>query len=222
MKQSPVLITGVERSGAGLIARIVDRMGGFGGTCSRMFENYSLTWNLRLRIYREQGVDEMAQYPLPNPDRITITGGDFRQYVEGVIQSQGYQAGVWYYKSSRVAQVWPVWHRAFPQAKYIIVRRKTPDIINSCLKTSHMKAFSIPENRERINAETEADGWLWWIRQHDNMFRDMIDAGLNCQVVWPDRMCDGNYEQIREMLEWIGLPFDERRVREEIEPLIRR
>ena len=36
----------------------------------------------------------------------------------------------------------------------------------------------------------------------------MIEAGLNCKVVWPDRMVNGDYSQIQETLEWLGLPWD--------------
>jgi len=33
----------------------------------------------------------------------------------------------------------------------------------------------------------------------------MITEGLNCKVVWPERMVQGNYQQMYETIEWLGL-----------------
>ena len=111
------------------------------------------------------------------------------------------------YKGAKMCQHWPIWNYAFPNAKWIIVRRKTSDIINSCIRTGFMRAFSIKGNQKAVGVENEWDGWLWWVHQHEQRFIEMMQAGLNCKVIWPERMVDGDYSQIKEMLEWLGLEW---------------
>jgi len=102
---------------------------------------------------------------------------------------------------------WPVWAHAFPDAKWVIVRRKPSDIINSCMKTSFMRAFQKPAFQKAVGVDSEEDGWLWWVHQHERLFVDMIQAGLNIKIVWPERMVNGDYRQLMETMEWLGLPW---------------
>ena len=36
----------------------------------------------------------------------------------------------------------------------------------------------------------------------------MIEAGLNCRIIWPERMVTGDYQQIYETIEWLGLRWN--------------
>jgi len=122
---------------------------------------------------------------------------------------QGYKDGPWMYKGAKMCQHWPVWNYAFPDAKWIIVRRKTPDIINSCMRTGFMRAFVNQSNQRYVGAKNEQEGWLWWVHQHEERFVEMVKTGLNVKWIWPERMIDGDYSQIKEMLEWLGLEWDQ-------------
>ena len=122
------------------------------------------------------------------------------------------------YKCAKMCQHWPVWNFAFPDAKYVIVRRKTPDIINSCMRTGFMRAFSRTEFQKSVKVMSEYDGWLWWVHYHEDRFREMIEEGLQTQQVWPERMVDGDYSKVQEMIEWLGLEWREDEVRAFIEP----
>ena len=133
------------------------------------------------------------------------------------MMEEGYEGGPWMYKGAKLCLHWPVWEYAFPNAKWIIVRRKTSDIINSCIRTGFMSAFGNRSNQVQVGAKDEWDGWLWWVHQHEERFVEMIQAGLNCKVIWPERMVDGDYSQIKEMLEWLGLEWGSE-ITEFIEP----
>ena len=37
----------------------------------------------------------------------------------------------------------------------------------------------------------------------------MIETGLNCKMIWPERMVNGDYAQIFEMLDWLGLKWND-------------
>jgi hypothetical protein len=71
-----------------------------------------------------------------------------------------------------------------------------------------MNVYADKQVQKIIGVQDEREGWLWWVHQQEQEFRDMIETGLNVKVIWPERMLDGNFEQIHEMLEWVGLPWN--------------
>jgi hypothetical protein len=221
---APILITGCARSGTSLVAGIINMRGAFGGKMSGpnmnnakgMFENARIRNELVKPYFRSIGADPLGQFPLPNVEKMIIPSGWSNDVIK-VMQEEGYKDGPWMYKGAKMCLHWPVWNYAFPNAKWIIVRRKTSDIINSCLRTGFMKAFALKQNQKAVGVDTEWDGWLWWVHQHEQRFVEMIQAGLNCKVIWPERMVDGDYSQIKEMLEWLGLEWSPE-IMEFIEP----
>lgn len=101
----------------------------------------------------------------------------------------------------------PVWQYAFPDAKWIIVRRRTGDILQSCSKTAYMNAFK-DGGRGRVNQIiSEEEGWLWMVHEYEARFVELINSGANCQVVWPERMMYGDYKQLYQTLDWLGLSW---------------
>jgi len=209
---SPILITGAARSGTSMVAGVINMCGAFGGVMSGptknnqrgMFENAHIRNSIVKPYLRSIHADPMCQYPLPDVERLPIPN-DWGREIWRVMLREGYQAGAWMYKGAKMCLMWPVWHHAFPDAKWIIVRRKTGDIINSCLKTGFMRAFRNVAFQKAVGATTEAEGWKWWVHQHEQRFIEMITEGLNCKVVWPERMVQGNYQQMYETIEWLGL-----------------
>jgi len=210
----PILITGCARSGTSLIGGIIHTAGAFGGRMSGpnlnnkkgMFENAEVRNNILKPFIASLGVDRLGQYPLPDINNMPIPN-NFRARIEHVMLDHGYKDGPWMYKAPKASLIWPVFHFAFPRAKWIIVRRKTEDIVNSCIKTGFMRAFARTENQRAIGAKNEREGWTWWVNQHLERFNEMMTEGLNCKVVWPERAVYGDYVQIMEMIEWLGLKW---------------
>lgn len=208
IKVPPILITGCPRSGTSIIGAVMNQCGAFlGNTTKRgMFENIRIHDEIVKPYFSRMGVDPKGQYPLPDLSAISIPM-DWRQKVEQIILNEGYEEGSWMYKGTGMSLVWPVWHYAFPNAKWVIVRRRTPDIISSCLKTGYMNAFSDEDVQSKVNVISESDGWLWWVHQHIQRFTEMIQEGVNCKQIWPERMVYGDYQQLHEVLDWVGLPW---------------
>jgi len=212
--KSPILITGAARSGTSMIAGVINLCGAFGGNMSGpnrnnqkgMFENSAIRQDIVKPYLRSIGMDPKGQYPLPDVHNIPIPN-DLRRRVEQVMLDEGYKSGPWMYKGAKMCLTWPMWDHAFPDAKWIIVRRRTGDIIKSCFHTGFMTAFNSPANQKAVGAANEEEGWLWWVRQHEDRFVEMITSGLNVKVVWPHRMIDGDYSQVMEMIEWLGLKW---------------
>jgi len=211
----PILITGAARSGTSMVAGAIHLCGAFGGNMSGpnrnnqkgMFENARIRNNITKPYLSAIGVDRLGQYPLPDVSSLVIPT-DWRRQVEKVMISEGYKGGPWFYKGAKMCLTWPVWHYAFPDARWIIVRRRTGDIITSCLKTGFMQAFRYKENQMAVGAADEREGWLWWVHQHEKRFVEMIEAGLNVKVVWPERMVQGDYKQLFEAIDWLGLRWN--------------
>jgi hypothetical protein len=198
-----------------MVAGMINICGAFGGNMSGpnsnnakgMFENASIRQNVVKPYLRDIKVDHMGQYPLPEIDGLNIPN-DWKARVEGVIKSEGYKDGTpWMYKGAKMCLMWPVWHYAFPDAKWIIVRRRTGDIATSCIKTNFMRAFTREQFRSAVGAKDERDGWIWWVRQHEARFYEMITHGINAKIVWPERMVGGDYKQIMETIDWLGLDW---------------
>ncbi len=189
----PLLITESPRSGKTMIAGALKVSGAFVGNVNSSEENLALTELLRAHI-GSLGGDPFGQKPLLKTKNITIPN-NFKDRVTAIMRGQGYNEGVWVYKSSLIALTWPIWNYAFPDAKYLIVRRRKGDIIQSCMKTAYMDAYSNEE------------GWKGMIDDYESRFVEMITQGLNCRVMWPDRMAHGDYSQMYELLEWLNLPW---------------
>ncbi len=217
MKQ-PILVTGVERSGSSLIAKVLLLAGAKGGKLTNMYENVGVRLALA-NLYRDMGVDPSGQFPLPDPDMVEGLLRMNHRFEVSLRKENINENDVWFLKTSRILQTWQLFHKSYPDARWIIVRRRTGDIVNSCVKTAFMRAYADSQVLQSLNLESEEEGWKWWIRWHEQRIEELIKQQCQYKVIWPDRMVDGDFSQIYEMLEWIGLEWSDRIV-SCIEPLL--
>ena len=208
INQSPILITGCPRSGASMIAAAMKICGAFGGELSSrgstMNSNIKICEQLVKPYLTANGIDPEGQHPLTGNNYIH---SKWNELVTRLIEADGYTRGTWMYKDSRNALMWEVWNYAFPNARWIIVRRKTSDIIDSCLKTKYMNAYTTKEQ------------WLEWVHEYEHRFVEMIEAGLNCKQIWPERMVNNDYSQMDETIQWAGLHW-RKEVMDTIDPML--
>lgn len=203
-KHSPILITGCPRSGASIIAKAFYFCGAFIGDTTVMYENEYIL-EAEHNLLKTIAADVRGQNPLPDTNNLRIPTW-WADYVRDAC-FETTEDKRWIYKSSLVTLLWPIWKAAFPDAKWIIVRRRTGDIINSCEKTTFMNGYSKRED------------WLNWIHQYEQRFIDMIDSGIDHRIVWPDRMVSEDYDQLQEAVEWTGLRWSNS-VKSIIDPLL--
>lgn len=214
--ESPIIVTGCPRSGTSIVSGMLEICGAFVGTSPQPVKNDTRGMGENKSIYdtvvkpfiqHSMKADPAGQWPLVDMEKIMIPI-DWELMVADALHKDGYKGGKWLYKSNTAALIWKVWSYAYPNAKWIIVRRRTGDIISSCLHTSHMKAFKNPDYRAEIGAETEKDAWTYWVRRYEAAFVDMLTAGVNCKVVWPERFVSSDYHQLYEVIEWVGLKWE--------------
>ena len=210
----PVFITGIERSGSSLIAKILDISGIFRGGTTKMFENEEMQ-----HLTRKYITQSLVDGELFLDSKQLAIPVIWKEKIDFILKDEGYKDGLWMFKSTQITQMWPVWHYAYPNARWLIVRRRTGDVIQSCMKTGYMKLFKDEQNLKKINAPNEWEGWRWWVHQYEKKFVEMIEAGVNCRIIWPERMVSGDYQQIYETLEWLGLQWSTKIV-EIIDPML--
>jgi len=76
------------------------------------------------------------------------------------------------------------------------------------MRTGFMTKFQYEENQKAVGAQDEWHGWLWWVEQHERRFEEMKNAGMNIKEVWPERMLNGDFEQMKEVIDWLGLQWN--------------
>lgn len=221
MEDRPILITGCARSGTSMTGGIVSICGAWGGKMSGptlanakgMFENEDIRNQLKKPYLRKIGCDPMGQHPLPDLSdhgllkRLVNDSFEWRNSVYKIIRNQGYDGLTqWFYKGAKMCLLWPIWHNAFPYAKWIIVRRKAEDIINSCMKTGFMRAYK------------NEGGWRKWVYVHEERFAEMKEAGLYIFEVWPEKMIYGDFSEIENVIKQLDLDWKEKEARDFISP----
>lgn len=209
----PILVTGMARSGTSMTAGVIHFCGGWTGEQDSLAPRRSLFENARLtevfaRYLKCIGVDPSGQSPLPCSSVLPLWF-DMRNEVQRAAVESGYLAGPWFYKSSKIPLVWTQWAETFPQSKWVLVRRTEEQIVQSCLKTRFMVAHSTEK------------GWREWHRYYIDRFDEMLAAQSlagRIKQVWPTKMILGDFAEIRDVVEWLGLVWDENRVRNFIAP----
>lgn len=109
----------------------------------------------------------------------------------------------WGYKDAKIILVWQIFHVAFPDALWVLVRRDSKDIVKSCIRTPFMKG------------RTYKAGWEEWVREHEIRMSDLRKSGAEVVEVWPDPSSPGTF---REAVEACGLKWDPQTVARALEP----
>lgn len=210
----PILLTGCARSGTSLTAAIIDTCGGFGGYMTGptpfnkkgQFENSEIRDKIVKPYLQLNSADPMGQDPLPNVRKLMAVT-NFREKIETIMVRHGYESGPWYYKGAKMCLIWPLWSTAFPEAKWIIVRREDIDIADSCMHAGFMRAYR------------SVEGWLGWVEEHKRRFEEMKRFCKNVREVWPSKfIVDGDFSEMQSVVEWAGLDWKDDEVKAFIEP----
>lgn len=204
-----IFIAGAARSGTSLTTEILQGLGCYlGRPCdiNSLFENIAIREGFVKQILGNEGFDPMGQDPLPPANwTCDIPMGalaELGRMVELILSGGANPA----FKDAKLSLVWPAFHRAFPFAKWVIVRRDREEVIDSCMRTHFM--------RKRFTRES----WGEWVDHHDVQFARMRAAGLKLIEVWPrDFMADP--ERFRPVAEFCGVPFKSAIVSDAVDPL---
>jgi hypothetical protein len=205
----PILITGCARSRTSLTAGIIHLCGAWGGNLASgnrwnqkgVFENKEIK-RLIKNYLQEIGMDPLGQNLLPKTEELK-PDPKWRDKVLAIMHGD-----IWFIKEAKICLMWPVWADAFPETKWIVVRRKPYDIVQSCLRCDGMHAY-----------KAEA-GWFQWVETHQEKFIEMYAAGLDYREVWPEKIINGNLKEMKNIINWLGLAWNEKAIDDFIEPAL--
>jgi len=220
MNSDAIIITGPCRSGVSMIAGVIDVCGAWGGTkgklnsydASAYGENKGIRDNILNPFLEGIKADRRGQRPLPNISKCNSIakelGEAWRRRTFRIIEENGYESGPFYLASTKHSLIWPVWNAAFPDAKWVLIRRKDEDIVEACLKTSYMFKYN------------DEGGWQYWLSKYKKRIQEMIDERLNIFQIWPQHMINGDLRELQEMIDWLGLEWDENKIQDFVAPIV--
>jgi len=198
------LVTGAARSGTSVTTQILAKHGMHTGHVNDLWEGEAVREKVVKRYLREIKADPMGQAPLPALDERRMPKWNLAQeffHYLGV----GKLPTSYLYKGAKVTLMWWVWHAAFPDAKWIIVRRDRSEIIDSC---------------NRCHFMTKTKDWGAWVDHHVAFF-DQIKSAVgtaNYREIWPHQFLSGDTGAIKEAVAWLGMEWNPAHLKDSINP----
>lgn len=194
-----VFVTGCARSGTSMVAGVLKVCGlDFGGPLVKpnrwnqngQFEHLAVRQKVLKPLLRELGADPRGQKQLPRR-RLHVASDRAARLRRAVnVRLQGANG----YKDAKLILVWQYFHAAFPDARWVLVRRDPKEIVASCIRTDFM------------NGRTYKQGWIDWVQAHEFRFEDLKCSGANVLEIWPD---PNEPERFRPLVTALGLTWDD-------------
>jgi hypothetical protein len=204
--QHPILITGLPRSGTSMIAGLFDACGAWSGTTipgntanpRGYFEHAVIREQITKQILGKLGHDPLGVASLP-PLELAMPVKGLSDIITDIILRDGYDGLTpWLYKGAKMSLIWPVFEKAFPAARWIIVRRDTEAVIDSCLRTPFM-------------AQHSSDRLFW--EEFAAAYLERLDAlARTAQTVitlQSEDVLAENYQALADAMRLCGLVFSE-------------
>lgn len=178
-----------------------------------MFENTTIRNNIVKPYLRSIGADPMGQAPLPDREVVERDACnmrdiyDWRCRVLSAIRLPSTDT-IWFYKGAKMCLMYQIWHAAFPDALWIIVRRPDLHIAQSCMRTPFMRAYR------------DIGNWLLWVNKHKLQFDRMKRDGLDCTEIFSEEIISGHFEGIKSVIESAGLVWRKKLIDEFVDPTL--
>ena len=210
----PVLVVGIARSGTSLVAGSLAACGAWTGETlagnasnpTGYFENAALREGLLKRQLMQLGADPLGVRQLP-PLSGQPAQPKLGAQVLGLLQQQGYGGGPWLYKDAKLTLLWPVWRQAFPQARWVIVRRRAEAIVASCLRTDFMRQHS-----------SDPVFWERWVQAYEQRLEVLKASGVWWREVDAQRLVESGVGELEPLVSELGLQWDAQAVGAMVQP----
>ena len=194
-----ILITGIPRSRTSLTAAMFDKCGAYFCPADDMvgphptnilgfFESKKVRYELQRPYFKRIGFDPMARTSLPLAKDIIIDPTWNERFFKAI-------PGCTAHKEAKMLLYWEQWHHAFPEAKWVIVRRNRAEILESVDKLTPWMRGKLKRNQ-----------WEKWIDHHLMRMEGMKKSVVWCEID-TDRLIQGDCEEIQHNIEWCGLEW---------------
>lgn len=213
--ESPILVVGAPRSGTSLLTGVLEHCGAWLGETipgdepnpKGYFEN-ELLRDLNKQVLADLGWDPLGVDPLPqtNPPALST----FREAVIHRLRHQGYSEQVpWVFKCVKTPLLWPLWHAAFPRARWIIVHRDPSEVVQSCLRSPFFKM-----------RRYDQAGWQQWLARFQSFLTDLRATVNFCREISAAEAVHGDTTTLHTLVTDLGLDWNDTRIRTFIDPTL--
>lgn len=208
--RKPILVTGAPRSGTSLVSGLLATAGAWVGSTvpggpanpKGFFENIELRENIVKKILRSADVDTLGVQSLPD-SRTHLHYPNLAAHVLQIIHRQGYTGnGPWLFKDAKLLLQWPLWRKAFPDARWVLVRRTAEDIVNSCLRTDFMRQHS-----------SDRDFWRAWVSHYEAAIESLKQSPVWYREIMPSDIVAGERQGLQTLIAELGeLAYQEQEI----------
>ena len=219
MNRHPIFVTGAARSGTSMVAQLLHEAGAWVGTTEPgseenpqgFFENRLLRDGLMKSLLAINGYDHLGVDPLPPID--FSTDFNLKALADRLLFDDGYvrlpDGAPWLFKDAKLLLTWRMWHKAYPDARWVLVRRDRDEIIDSCCRSKFM-------NRPQYG-ERNRDFWSNWVDEYLLRMED-LKKHIDYMEVDTNQLLDGNYCTIKDAISMCGLSYSDLNVKSVICP----
>lgn len=206
--KNPIFILGLPRSGTSMIAGSLHLCGAWVGETipgggienpEGFFENRFLREAVYKKILAGTKADPLGIEPLPDLETLPQVN-DLYQTAYDLLNHEGYDfKQPWRFKEPKLCLLWPVYYKAFPNARWIVVRRDEDAVIDSCMRTS----FMARHGKDRIF-------WRQWTKEYLRRLDVLKTTVPYAWEIWSQPLIDGDLTDLRNLVEWLNLDWQER------------
>ena len=209
----PIIITGVPRSRTSMTTAIFKfcglQLGEVSGPSSNnkkgQFENRDIIDKVEKKHLKLYKFDPMGQFPLP--DKLPIDESR-KNVVLSILKKQKVNLNKkWGFKDSKSILSFNSWLHAFPNSTWIIVNRDKEDIAKSCQLTPFMK---------------KCKDWTAFVDAYRKRFEALKKVHNKVYEVDTDEIVNFEFSGIKNVIESIGLVWNEKKVKEFVDPNLTR
>jgi hypothetical protein len=215
LSDSPIFILGLPRSSTSMIAGALKKAGAWTGTTisatpqnpKGFFEHAHIREQLIKKALVSLGCDPLGVRSLPL-ETAEFPGGSLRNQVFKIIQQDGYRGDrPWLYKDAKLTLLWPMFLKAFPNARWVYVKRDTDSFIDSCLRTPFMNQHS-----------TERAYWEDFAKSYLTRINALQASGANCFSISTPNIIAGEFSALKQLIGELELSYSEKKLRKFIAP----
>lgn len=186
-----IFVTGVPRSGTSLTVKILQSLGARTGPVNVLYENLGVRETVLKPLIKANGGDPLGQKSFP--DLGAVKGGNLREALASHI---GVPIGpATLYKDPKVTLVWPAFVEAFPEAKWVIVRRDIESQIDALIRVPFITIHG-----------NDREAWRAWVGEYEWRL-DRLAEKTGALIVRPVDFIN-DPEEFAPVAEYAGLRFD--------------
>jgi hypothetical protein len=170
VSEQPIFIVSPPRSGSSFTAHVLSELGVFIGKTKPAdkwnVNGYYENERMRALIVNYMRLNDKEHLRKRyNPENLSADYPHFKDLMLAIATGEGCANGQpWLFKDPKIAYCWQMMNRSFPNARWLIVRRKRSEVLASIKRTEFMDAYSTDEE------------WIGYLERYSRMI-DRLEAG---------------------------------------------